>query len=293
MLEKTPKSPLDSKEIKPVILKGNQPWVLIGRTDAEAKTPVFWSSDANSWLIGKVPDAGKNRGQRRRGRQRMRCLDGITSAMDMNLGKLWEMAKDKEGWHATVHGVTKRWTWLGNRTTTTRHIDPKYWLWAVIRGLKLNDLVWRKSQTGSSEELCCVLHLGRCFVWESSLELVHFYMGPKDKWWWRTAHSEARGRLCPPYQALVGLLWPQPTEDNLKCSFSVQSWLLTTFCADRTRVECWLHSALPRNSRNWPSICKGLWGWAFFGIAFLRNWNENWPFPVLWPLLSFPNLLAY
>ena len=206
VLEKTPKSPLDSKKIKPVILKGNQPWVLIGRTDAETKTPVFWSSDANSWLIGKAPDAGKNRGQRRRGRQRMKCLDGITNAMDMNLGKLWEMAKDKEGWHATVHGVTKRWTWLGNRTTTTRHIDPKYWLWAVIRGLKLNDLVWRKSQTGSSEELCSVLHLGRCFVWESSLELVHFYMGPKDKWWRRTAQSEARGRLCPPYQALVGLL---------------------------------------------------------------------------------------
>ena len=60
MLEKTPESPLGSKEIKPVNLKGNQPWILIGRTDAEAEVPVFWSSDANSWLIGKFPDARKD-----------------------------------------------------------------------------------------------------------------------------------------------------------------------------------------------------------------------------------------
>ena len=58
VLEKTPESPLDSKEIKPINLKGNQPWILIGRTDAE--TPVSWSSDVNSWLNGKVPDAGKD-----------------------------------------------------------------------------------------------------------------------------------------------------------------------------------------------------------------------------------------
>ena len=62
VLEKTPESPLDSKEIKPVNLKGNQPWILIGRTDAE--TPVFWSFDVNRWLIGKVPDAGKDWGQK-------------------------------------------------------------------------------------------------------------------------------------------------------------------------------------------------------------------------------------
>ena len=64
VLEKTLESPLDSKDIKPVNPKGNQPSVLIGRTDGKAKTPVFWSSDANSWLIGKVPDAGKEWGQK-------------------------------------------------------------------------------------------------------------------------------------------------------------------------------------------------------------------------------------
>ena len=64
VLEKTPESPLDSKEIKPVSLKGNQPWILIGRTDAEAEAPVFWSSVAKTCLIGKVPDAGKDQGQK-------------------------------------------------------------------------------------------------------------------------------------------------------------------------------------------------------------------------------------
>ena len=70
MLEKTPESPLDRKAIKPVNLKGTQPWILVGRTDAEAETPVFWSSHANSWLIGKVTDAGKDWWQKKR-RQRM------------------------------------------------------------------------------------------------------------------------------------------------------------------------------------------------------------------------------
>ena len=64
VLEKTPESPLDSKEIKPVNLKGNQPWILVGRTDAQVETPAFWSSDANSWFIGKVSDAGKDWGQK-------------------------------------------------------------------------------------------------------------------------------------------------------------------------------------------------------------------------------------
>ena len=59
VLGKTPESPLDSREIKPVNLKGNQPWIHFGRTNAEAEAPVFWSTDANSWLIRKVPDAGK------------------------------------------------------------------------------------------------------------------------------------------------------------------------------------------------------------------------------------------
>ena len=89
VLEKIPESPLDSKEIKPVNLKGGQPWTFTGRTDAAA--PIFWSSDENRQFIGKVPDAGKDGGWRRRGHQRMRRPNGITNAMNTNLGKLGDV----------------------------------------------------------------------------------------------------------------------------------------------------------------------------------------------------------
>ena len=85
MLEKTFTSPLDSKEIKPLNPKENQPWIFIGRTDAEAEVPKLWPSDAKSCLIGKDSDAGKDwRQTRRRGWQRMRWLNSITDSVDMN-----------------------------------------------------------------------------------------------------------------------------------------------------------------------------------------------------------------
>ena len=113
VLEKTLESPLDSKEIKPVNPKGNQPWVLIGRTDAKAEAPILWPPDVNNWLIGKDPDAGQD-WSKRRGWQRMRWLDGITDSMNLSLSKLQEIAKNREAWHVAVHGVTKCWTWLSN-----------------------------------------------------------------------------------------------------------------------------------------------------------------------------------
>ena len=100
-------NPLDYMESKPVNSIGNQPRIFIGRTNAEAETPILWPPDAKSQLTGKDPDLGKIEGKRRRGWQRMRWLDSITTSMDMNSSQLWEIVKHREALCAEVHGVAK------------------------------------------------------------------------------------------------------------------------------------------------------------------------------------------
>ena len=118
-LEKTLESPFDCKKIKPVNPKRNQPWILIGRTNAEAETPILWRLDTKSRLTGKDPDDGKDWRQKEKRAAEMRRLDTITDSMHMNLSKLWEIVKDREAWRAAVHRVTKNQTWqsLNNKNS--------------------------------------------------------------------------------------------------------------------------------------------------------------------------------
>ena len=112
VLEKTLRNSLDCKEIKPVILKENQPWIFIGRADVKAEAPILWLSNRKRWLIWKEPDAWKDWGQEEKGWQSTRWLDGITNSMGMSLRKLQEMVEDRETWYTAIHGVAKRQTLL-------------------------------------------------------------------------------------------------------------------------------------------------------------------------------------
>ena len=144
MLEKTLESPLDCKEIQPVYPIGDQSWVFIGRTDAEAETPILWPLHVKSWLIGKNPNAGKDWGQEEKGMTEDEMVGWDHRLEGHGFFRLWDLVMDREAWSAVIHGVAKSRAWLSDWTELIYWFVISYWL-LILSTMKLYLLTTQNS----------------------------------------------------------------------------------------------------------------------------------------------------
>ena len=190
-IEKTGKCPLAYKEIKPVNPKGNQPWILIGRSVGE--TPKLWPFDVKGRLTGKDPDAGKDGKQKKRGQQMMWWLHSITDSIDMNLNKLKVKMEDRGTWHAIIHRLVKSQVQLSDWATTAyKKVQGNI----LSTNLKLKYSTHKKYANNYCTYTCCC-------AW--SLSHIWLFAAP-----WTVVHKAPQSIGILQAKILSGLLCPPP-----------------------------------------------------------------------------------